>query len=310
MEAKTIEQFTNTFDIVDNALKMRTLRRWNGRDLRDEENLSEHTHLVVASLIKLYDWLKTKQLKASVDFETMVIHAMLHDSLELFRGDILSITKDSIPGLRVATDAEEEYFVNKIVGIKLNDCEAMIVKLADLMACYKFVEFELRYPSNEFAKEAYVETKERYDNLMHTFGTKYLNCKETVMPLQDVRFKKGYEDDAGTDILLDRDIVFMPMSTTNVDLNVKITPQADEMSFLCARTSAASKGLSVATCPIDPYYNGNVTAIVHNMSNDIIVYKKGEAFCQYVTTKIITDRQTEPKKPGRRTTSKLGGTDK
>lgn len=310
MEAKTIEQFTNTFDIVDNALKMRTLRRWNGRDLRDEENLSEHTHLVVASLIKLYDWAKTEQLKYAIDFETMVKHAMLHDSLELFRGDILSVTKDSIPGLRVATDAEEEYFVNKIVSIKLNDCEAMLVKLADLMACYKFVEFELRYPSNEFAKDAYKETKARYDDLLNKFKVKYLNYDDNVTSVQDVRFKKGYEDDAGTDILLDRDIVFMPMSTTNVDLNVKITPQANEMSFLCARTSAASKGLSVATCPIDPYYNGNVTAIVHNMSNDVIVYKKGEAFCQYVTTKIITDRQTEPKKPGRRTTSKLGGTDK
>ena len=310
MEAKTIEQFTNTFNIVDNALKMRTLRRWNGRDLRDEENLSEHTHLVVASLIELYDWLKTQSFKSAVDFETMVKHAMLHDSLELFRGDILSVTKDNIPGLRVATDAEEEYFVNKIVGIKLNDCEAMIVKLADLMACYKFVEFELRYPSNEFAKEAYIETKARYDNLMHTFKVKYLNYSDKITSAQDVRFKKGYEDDAGTDILLDRDIVFMPMSTTNVDLNVQITPKADEMSFLCARTSAASKGLAVATCPIDPYYNGNVTAIVHNMSNDVIVYKKGEAFCQYVTTKIITDRDTPPKKTGRRTTSKLGGTDK
>lgn len=310
MEPKTIEQFTNTFDIVDNALKMRTLRRWNGRDLRDEENLAEHTHLVVASLIKLYDWLKNQPLKAAIDFETMIKHAMLHDSLELFRGDILSITKDSIPGLRMATDAEEDYFVNKIVGVKLNDCEAMIVKLADLEACYKFVEFELRYPSNEFAKEAYIETKSRYDELMHTFKLKYLHLDDTDPVVQVTRFKKGYEDDAGTDILLDRDVVFMPMSTTNVDLNIQITPQADEMSFLCARTSAASKGLSVATCPIDPYYNGNVTAIVHNMSNDIIVYRKGEAFCQYVTTKIITDHNTPPKKKGRRTTSKLGGTDK
>ena len=131
---------------------------------------------------------------------------MLHDSLELFRGDILSVTKDNIPGLRVATDAEEEYFVNKIVGIKLNDCEAMIVKLADLMACYKFVEFELRYPSNEFAKEAYIETKARYDNLMHTFKVKYLNYNDKVASVQEERIKKGYEDDAGTDILLDREV--------------------------------------------------------------------------------------------------------
>ena len=41
-ENADLNVFCNNFDIVQNALQMRTLRRWNGRDLRDEENLAEH----------------------------------------------------------------------------------------------------------------------------------------------------------------------------------------------------------------------------------------------------------------------------
>ena len=48
------------FNIVDNALDMRDLQRWNGRALRNKENLSEHTHLVVACASELYDKLKSQ----------------------------------------------------------------------------------------------------------------------------------------------------------------------------------------------------------------------------------------------------------
>ena len=41
-----VENFIKEFDIADNALQMRCLTRWNGRDLREQENLSEHTQLV------------------------------------------------------------------------------------------------------------------------------------------------------------------------------------------------------------------------------------------------------------------------
>ena len=34
-ENADLNVFCDNFDIVQNALQMRTLRRWNGRDLRD-----------------------------------------------------------------------------------------------------------------------------------------------------------------------------------------------------------------------------------------------------------------------------------
>lgn len=311
-ETTNLMEFINKFDIVDNALQMRTLRRWNGRDLRDEENLAEHTHLVVCCVYKLYEELRYDLPRFSVlDLSKIVRFALLHDSLELFRGDILSITKNSIPGLRNFTDSEEEEFTMCITMDKLNDLEKDILKLADTMACYKFIEWELRYPSNEFAKEAYIKTKNVFDNLYSEFCEKYLIVKSSKTETITQTYKpfvKGYAADAGVDILLTEDVVFLPMSTTTVNLKVHITPEEGTMSFLCARTSAANKGLSVATCPIDANYTGEVLAIVHNTSNNIIKYKAGESFCQYVTCKInVAD--VPCKKEGKRSTSNLGGTD-
>lgn len=310
-ETTNLKEFIDKFDIVDNALQIRTLRRWNGRDLRDEENLAEHTHLVVCCVYKLYEELQYDLPKFSIlDLSKIVKFALLHDSLELFRGDILSITKDSIPGLRNFTDNEEDEFTMCITMDTLNDLEKDILKLADTMACYKFIEWELRYPSNEFAKEAYIKTKNVFDNLYSEFCEKYLIVKssktETITQIYKP-FVKGYAADAGVDILLTEDVVFLPMSTTTINLKVHITPEEGTMSFLCARTSAANKGLSVATCPIDANYTGEVLAIVHNTSNDIIKYKAGESFCQYVTCKInVAD--VPCKKEGKRSTSNLGGT--
>ena len=123
-ETTNLTEFIDKFDIVDNALQMRTLRRWNGRDLRDEENLAEHTHLVVCCVYKLYDELRYDlTLFYEVDLSKIVRFALLHDSLELFRGDILSITKNSIPGLRNFTDNEEDEFTKCIIMDELNDLE-------------------------------------------------------------------------------------------------------------------------------------------------------------------------------------------
>ena len=140
---------------------------------------------------------------------------------------------------------------------------------------------------------------------------KKYNINKYIKPvdIQKERFIKGYLEDAGTDIILNKRVIFMPMSTTTIDLDVSITPEVNTMSFLCARTSAANKGLYVAMCPIDADYSGNISAIVHNLSNNIITYEAGESFCQYVTCNIIVNKKSKCKKSGKRTLSKLGGTD-
>ena len=307
---KDVKEFIDNFDIADNALQMRCLMRWNGRDLRERENLAEHTHLVCACAIKLYDEFVSAnpKFKVKINFENMIRLAMLHDSLELLRGDILSITKDKIPGLRALVDREEFLFEHHF----LPDCDILtreVVYLADLMACYKFVEHELRFPSNDFAMDVFKQTVARYNGAYESF------CRRYDIPLEnepsfESQFVKGYVDDAGIDICLKEKVTFMPMSSQNICLKVKITPKENEMAILCSRTSAAAKGLVVAMCPIDPNYCGEVTAIVHNVSNNIITYERGESFCQVVTIPVNQTNVTNVsvKKEGKRTDGKLGST--
>ena len=316
LEVRDLDDFVSNFDIVDNALDMRTLVRWNGRNLRRKENLAEHTHLVTACMIKLYDNFKYRDITVDnvsysfdslVNFESVIRRCMLHDSLEILRGDILSVTKDVIPNLRKYCDNEENTFM-KCVKCNTNTIENELVELADLMACYKFIEAELMYPNNDFVKDVYLVTMNKYVKKYEEFCTKYgLSIEKSRIDV-DARFKKGYKADAGVDVILDEDVIIMPMSTMSVNLNVKVTPNEGEMGVLCARTSAAARGLCVAMCPIDPHYSGNVTAIVHNVSNQIIVYKKGEAFCQVVMMPINYSIDAEVKKEGVRGDGKLGST--
>lgn len=299
------ENFIENFDLVDNALKQRTLVRWNGRDLIRKENLSEHTHLVVANAIQLYD--KYKNI-INANFETVIRLALIHDSLETLRGDILSITKDRFPKIRNIIDAEEEKFYFEILE-NISTDERDIVKLADLKACYQFLEWELQNPNNDFAKNAYQECKSKYDRCLNEFKYKH-DIFIDVEPKMDSYYCKGYEEDAGIDICINKNVTFMPLSTTNVNLQIKTNVKEGEVAFLFARTSAANKGLSIASCPIDANYSGEIMAIVHNTSNNIIEYHIGESFCQLVKFKVVINKDVPCKKEGKRTNSNLGGTDK
>ena len=305
-----LEVFIKDFDVVVNALDMRDLQRWNGRSLRCKENLSEHTHLVVACAIKLYDELCNE---LHIDFEKLIRLAMLHDSLEVLNGDILSTTKDAIQGLRKLVDDEEDLFVNNVLSIDDNELEKDLVRLADVQACLEFMIRELSYPTNNFANSAYLRAKKVYEDCLQQFKMKYKIDKDNKLQFDSsVRFSKGYKNDAGIDVILDRDVLFLPHSTTTIDLNINVTPDVGEMAVLCARTSAAVKGINVAMCPIDTHYSGNVSAIVHNISNEIITYGKGQSFCQVVTIKLSNKTNYSDKivvkKQGNRTNGKFGST--
>ena len=305
-----LTKFIENFNIVDNALDMRSLIRWNGRNLNRHENLSEHTHLVVSCVVYLYETLLNDILRQSIDYNNLIKKCLLHDSLEILRGDILSVTKDAISGLREHIDNEEKIFIRHFT----DNCELCddLVRLADTMACYKFIEFEMQYPCNDFTKNVYISTKNIYNNILRDFKAKYnLTSAELDIPVNN-KFTKGYLNDAGVDIILEHDVEFLPHSTTAIELNVTVTPNINEMAVLCARTSAAIKGLNVAMCPIDSNYNGKITAIVHNISNGLITYKKGQAFCQWVGIKLANIADVSDniviKNKGIRQNGKLGST--
>lgn len=124
-----------------------------------------------------------------------------------------------------------------------------------------------------------------------------------------VSFKKGYADDVGIDICLDCEIVFAPFETKVIDIGPISTVQGVSL-MMCARSSAAARGIVVNQCPIDPNYDGNVHIIAHNCSNDVQVFEKNKAFAQLYAFKFETPRvDFAIKKPGVRRQSSFGGTD-
>lgn len=303
---ENFDEFVKDFDIAQNALEMRYLKRWNGRRV-GEENLSEHTHLVCAFAVQIMERWKN-DLDGQIRPYLVLKACLLHDAVELLRGDILSITKRQLPDVSNAVAEEENKFF-KMKDIVLNTIEGAIVSLADSLSVQLFLENEMMEGNNsDLIRTIYLQNKEvvkdRQKDLYH-----YMNII-VVDKEKPAKFVKGYQRDAGTDITLDHKEIFLPMSTKTVNLNVKYTPSERQMGYLCARTSAAAKGLMVAMCPIDPDYEGNILAIVHNVSNNIVVYNAGESFCQIVVQP-FDDVVTLDfiKKPGRRSTSNRGGTD-
>lgn len=299
------DKFCNEFSPIENAIQMRNMYRWNGRDVQNKENLSEHTHLVLACVLELWSSFSDKE-KEGIDFELLIKGCMYHDSLELLRGDILSITKDLVPGLREFIDNEEKVFVERLIG-KINEKTSELIHIADLMACYKFIESQCHYPSNDFVLDVYFDTKIKYDLAIKEYKFKYGTYEVEQLKIEE-RLLKGYKDDAGVDIILDKDVTFMPHKTTSVNLNMSIDVPIGHMCLICPRSSAAKKGISISTSIIDPGYTGKVHAIVHNVSNDIINFKKGEAFCQFVIQEVI-GFDAKIKNEGVRGDNKFGSSD-
>ena len=301
-----LNDFIENFDIVENALKMRDLLRWNGRDI-NKENLSEHTHLATACLISLYDELPD-EIKSKINFKAMIKGVMMHDSLELLRGDILSVTKDRFPELRNLITSEEHKFM-KALNENISEIELDLINLADLKSCYEFVKFELRYPSNDFALNVYNDAKSKFDVQYQQFCKKYDIEFSSHDDNFEVKLSKGYNCDAGIDIVINKRMVFMPHKTSTEILDLSVTPDEGEMAMLISRSSAAIKGLYVANCPIDSNYNGKISAIVTNNSNDILIYEKGDSFCQIVFVPVnYKDLGQTVKKSGIRSDGKFGST--
>lgn len=298
------DEFCNTFDIVDNALKMRDLLRWNGRAVRNKENLSEHTHLVCACAIQFIDKL-SDEVKSTVDLGRTLKLCMYHDALELFRGDILSTTKDDIPMLRNIIDDEEDAFMRNFITDS-SEIEREIVKIADLAACYKYIEYEIKTPSSDYMMGIYLHTKRKFESYVDDFFRKYNLNDETRREVQSGLIR-AHKSDVGMDVVLDQDVTILPHSTIVVNLNVRVDVEADTLAYVCSRTSAAAKGLIVACSPIDPGYKGAIHAIIHNVSNDVITYVKGQSFCQLVHV-VSANRNCEFRLEGSREDKGIGST--
>lgn len=122
-----------------------------------------------------------------------------------------------------------------------------------------------------------------------------------------VQLSKGYKNDAGVDVIVDKDITFPAKKMTVFPLGVKITPNKNRMAIIAPRSSYAAKGLLICNCPVDADYTGEIHAIVFNAGDEDVVCRADEAFCQILMVKIQTIK-IKPRKKGRRRNHSFGST--
>lgn len=305
----SFNEFQDDFNLSENALDMRSLIRWNGRDIPEKENLSEHTHHVVCLVYDIVDEYTAK----GVDFDSKSLLrtikcALLHDASEIYFGDILASTKNTYPQIKNLIDAQEDIFMKDMVP-GLTEQEEALVNLADKSSAQRFLKRLMSsHFCNDFIKSLYIKSKTWVQQARERFEASIgFIPKDAPQELIIQRLTKGYTRDAGVDIILDHDVEFLPHSSTEVHLNWNFTPEPNTTGLILLRTSAGRLGLGINTSPIDPDFKGNVTCIIQNHSDNIIVYKKGEAFCQLVVIPFVTI-DAPHRKDGERDDGKYGST--
>ena len=123
-------------------------------------------------------------------------------------------------------------------------------------------------------------------------------------------YNKGYDDDTGCDINIDKNVELKAFKTTIIELPVKFNPPKGTLAYLVQRTSAAKKGIMVSTSPIDHGYEGNLFAICVNTTPYDVSFKIGESFCQLVTYPTTNAPKCIVKNPGtKRGTGAFGSSD-
>lgn len=123
-------------------------------------------------------------------------------------------------------------------------------------------------------------------------------------------FIKGYENDAGCDIIIDKSVKLPAYRTTIIEMPVKFNPPKGVLAYLVQRTSAAKKGILVSSSPIDPDYEGKLYAICMNTTPYDVEFKAGDSFCQLVVYPMEYAPKCHIKKPGqKRGTGAFGSSD-
>lgn len=103
-------------------------------------------------------------------------------------------------------------------------------------------------------------------------------------------FVKGYEDDAGVDIILNTVLELVP-GMNNIELPCTYTPSKGEVAFLISRGSTAVKGIFPITVAIDTGYTGIIHGMIINMSDRKQVFMPGERVFGIVNLKLGGSRE-------------------
>lgn len=105
--------------------------------------------------------------------------------------------------------------------------------------------------------------------------------------LDDLIKKSEYDNDAGIDVRLTKDIVINPFSTLTIPCGFGLKLPTGVMAQLITRSSISKHNVVIGNAPIDSSYTGEIHIMISNNSEKTLTYSKGERLAQLVITPII-----------------------
>lgn len=115
----------------------------------------------------------------------------------------------------------------------------------------------------------------------------------TCFDIKDLIKESVYDNDAGIDIKLIKDITIAPHSTETVGCGFGLKLPAGVMAQIITRSSISKKNIVIGNAPIDSSYTGEIHMMVSNNSNEELHFKIGERLAQLVIIPIINFKLVE-----------------
>lgn len=98
---------------------------------------------------------------------------------------------------------------------------------------------------------------------------------------------RAHWNDSGADVFATEDIVLLPHKVTKIDLGLGLElPNGYDACIYC-KSGLSSKGIMASNAPIDSGYRGSINAILANINDYSVMFKKGEKVGQLVIRPVV-----------------------
>lgn len=94
-------------------------------------------------------------------------------------------------------------------------------------------------------------------------------------PIEERLYRAHYSD-TGADIRMNTDGYILPLETKVIKLGFGIEIPNGYTGRMQVRTSIARKGIMIQGCAIDAGFTGELSMILHNISNEVFVWNEGD----------------------------------
>ena len=109
----------------------------------------------------------------------------------------------------------------------------------------------------------------------------------TSFDLDDLIKKSEYDNDAGIDIRLIKNVTIAPHSTEIIGCGFGLKLPAGVMAQIITRSSISQQNITIGNAPIDSTYTGEIHMMVSNNSNNEVNFKYGDRLAQLVVIPIV-----------------------